>query len=111
MKQDPEHTYSTDELTGDKILEGHEYDGIKELDNRLPKWWLGLFYITIIFSVIYFLRYHVLKTGNLQEAEYQKELADAAERMESELGCDDIGCMCETVRAALAAFRSAIEVK
>jgi len=80
MKQDPEHTYSTDELTGDKILEGHDYDGIKELDNRLPKWWLGLFYITIIFAVIYFLRYHVLKTGDLQEAEYQKELADAAEK-------------------------------
>lgn len=39
------------------------------------------------------------------------DLADAADRMESELGCDDIGCMCETVRNTLAAFRSAIEVK
>ena len=31
-----------DELTGDKILSGHEYDDIKELDNRLPRWWLWL---------------------------------------------------------------------
>jgi len=80
MKQDPEHTFAKDELTGDKLLEGHEYDGIQELDNRLPKWWLGLFYITIIFSIIYFLRYHVLKTGDLQAQEYEKEMAAASEK-------------------------------
>ena len=69
MKQDPYKDLELDELTGDKLLSGHEYDGIKELDNQLPKWWLGLFYITIIFSVIYVLRFHVLKTGDLQQAE------------------------------------------
>jgi cytochrome c oxidase cbb3-type subunit 3 len=80
MKQDPEHTIVQDELTGEKLLDGHEYDGIKELDNRLPKWWLGLFYLTIIFSAIYVLRYHVLKTGDLQAQEYEKEMAEAAEK-------------------------------
>ena len=80
MKQDPYKDLDLDELTGDKLLSGHEYDGIKELDNQLPKWWLGLFYITIIFSVIYVLRFHVLKTGDLQQAEYQKEMASAAEK-------------------------------
>jgi len=83
MKQDPEHTYTKDELTGDKLLEGHEYDGIMELDNKLPKWWLGLFYITIIFSVIYVLRYHVLKTADLQAMEYEKEIAAAEDKYKS----------------------------
>ena len=67
-----------DELTGDKLLSGHEYDGIRELDNRLPKWWLWLFYITIIFSAIYGLRYHFLGWGDLQEEEYAKEMAEAS---------------------------------
>lgn len=80
MKEDPDHTYIKDELTGDNILAGHEYDGIMELDNRLPKWWLGLFYITIIFAVIYTLRYHVLKTADLQDMEYDKEVSAAEEK-------------------------------
>ena len=31
-----------DELTGEKILAGHEYDNIRELDNNLPRWWVWL---------------------------------------------------------------------
>jgi len=31
----------------------HNYDGIKELDNDLPPWWLYGFYATMIFGVIY----------------------------------------------------------
>ena len=41
------------------ILLDHEADGIKELDNQLPRWWVWLFYITIIFSAIYMVYYHV----------------------------------------------------
>ena len=78
MEPNEHNIIEKDELTGDKILAGHEYDGIKELDNRLPKWWLGLFYITIIIAAIYFLRYHVLKTAPLQEEEYTEEVAAAA---------------------------------
>jgi cytochrome c oxidase cbb3-type subunit 3 len=40
---------------------GHDYDGIRELDNRLPPWWLYGFYLCIIFAVIYLWRYHVSK--------------------------------------------------
>lgn len=44
----------------DKLIEDHEYDGIQELDNPLPGWWLMTFYITIVFSVVYFIYYQVL---------------------------------------------------
>jgi cytochrome c oxidase cbb3-type subunit 3 len=37
----------------------HEYDGIRELDNVLPPWWVWMFYTTIIFSVIYLIHYHI----------------------------------------------------
>ncbi|MBX7136929.1 MAG: c-type cytochrome [Oligoflexia bacterium] len=34
-------------------LRGHNFDGIEEYDNSLPRWWVWLFIITIVFSVIY----------------------------------------------------------
>jgi cytochrome c oxidase cbb3-type subunit 3 len=77
-----------DELTGDVILSGHEYDGIKELDNRLPRWWVWLFIITIVFAGVYMVRYHVLGFGPLQEEEYQQELAEAAEKYQRPEGED-----------------------
>ena len=36
---------------------GHKWDGIEELNNPLPKWWLGLFIITILFSGLYLVLY------------------------------------------------------
>lgn len=59
------------------ILMDHEYDGIRELDNNLPPWWVWGFYVTIAFSVIYLLNYHFFKTGDLQEVAYKKEVAQA----------------------------------
>ena len=60
----------------DEIILDHNYDGIKELDNSLPPWWLYLFYATMIFGVIYLVRYHVLD-GDTPEMEYQKAVAQA----------------------------------
>ncbi|MEA3479532.1 MAG: cbb3-type cytochrome c oxidase N-terminal domain-containing protein, partial [Bacteroidota bacterium] len=77
MEPNQASQFEQDELTGDKILSGHDYDGIKELDNDLPKWWVWLFYITIIFAVIYMLNFHVLGWGNSQADEYNAEMAAA----------------------------------
>ena len=49
---------------------GHEYDGIRELDNSLPPWWLWLFYGTIIWAAVYLWYYHVSDRGLNQEQEY-----------------------------------------
>lgn len=59
----------------DPLLLDHEADGIRELDNNLPRWWVWLFYLTIAFSVFYMMYFHVLKAGDLQIAEYEKERA------------------------------------
>jgi len=59
------------------ILLDHDYDGIKELDNNLPPWWKYGFYLTIVVAVIYIFHYHINGSGDLQIAEYDKEIAKA----------------------------------
>lgn len=59
---------------------GHDYDGIRELDNRLPPWWLYGFYLCIMVAGIYLYRYHVAHTAPLP----QEELQIAMNRAETE---------------------------
>ena len=56
------------------LLLDHEYDGIRELDNQLPRWWVWLFNLTIVFSVLYLLHYHVLGWGKGMVQEYEEEM-------------------------------------
>jgi len=67
----------------DELL-SHQYDGIREYDNALPKWWLYGFYFTIVFSIVYTINYHVLPTPLWGRpgmvAEYQAEV-ESAERL------------------------------
>jgi cytochrome c oxidase cbb3-type subunit 3 len=59
-----------------EIVLDHNYDGIRELDNKLPPWWTSLFYITIVFAVVYFVYYEVFD-GPTQIDEYETEVAIA----------------------------------
>lgn len=70
-------------LTGNKPIEeekeiilDHNYDGIRELDNNLPPWWVYMFYATIVFGIIYLARFHVFD-GYTQDMEYEQEVAEA----------------------------------
>ncbi len=68
----------------DTIILDHNYDGIKELDNRLPPWWIYGFYLTIVFAVVYLIRFHVV--GDYTQAEeYQREVAQAKVEIEAYL--------------------------
>src|SRR5688500_17322134 len=67
----------------DPLLLEHEADGIRELDNNLPRWWVWLFHLSIAYSAFYMVYYHVLEAGDLQFAEYEKEHA-VGEKIKSE---------------------------
>jgi len=67
-------------LTEAELLLDHDYDGIRELDNRLPGWWVWLFYLTTIFAGFYLTWFHVLHKGHSSHYAYELEVAQA-ERM------------------------------
>ena len=59
------------------IMLDHDFDGIKELDNKIPPWWNALFYGAIVFAIIYMIDYHIIGDGNVQINEYNKEVQAA----------------------------------
>ena len=59
-----------------EIILDHNYDGIKELDNDLPPWWKYMFYASIVFAIVYMVRFQVFNDYN-QVEEYQTEVAEA----------------------------------
>jgi cytochrome c oxidase cbb3-type subunit 3 len=64
---------------------GHEFDGIEEYDNPLPKWWMHMFLGTIIFGLIYLALYPGLGTfkgllGWTSTNQWEKEVDEAQEK-------------------------------
>lgn len=59
------------------VMLDHDYDGIRELDNSLPPWWVWGFYITIIWAFVYLIHYHVFHTGPSSSEEYAQSLETA----------------------------------
>lgn len=52
-----------------------EHDGIQEQDNKLPRWWVLLFQLSIVFGFLYMMWYHVLGVGRGQEKKYEDMMA------------------------------------
>jgi cytochrome c oxidase cbb3-type subunit 3 len=61
------------EKEGDILLE-HAHDGIRELDNRLPPWWVNMFIMTIIWAGGYMYYYHFGGSGPSSSEEYKTEM-------------------------------------
>jgi cytochrome c oxidase cbb3-type subunit 3 len=68
---------SDDKIEKELELPGHSYDGIEELDNPLPGWWLWTFLFTIIFAFHYFIHYELGGGPSLKQ-----ELASAMNELE-----------------------------
>ena len=63
----------------------HDFDGISELDNPPPPWFMYLFYTTILFGVVYMVRYQWTGQGLRQEQEYAVEMKAAAAKEQAML--------------------------
>ena len=60
------------------IMFDHDFDGIKELDSKIPPWFAWLFIITIIFAAYYMIDYHVIGSGQVMQEEYSAEVRAAS---------------------------------
>jgi len=63
-----------------EIILDHDFDGIRELDNNLPPWWIYGFYLTIVFAFAYLTYYHVFN-GDTQKEEYLAEITLAKQQI------------------------------
>ena len=59
------------------VMLDHDYDGIRELDNRMPPWLQYIFVVSVVTAVLYILVYHVYNIGKLPLEEYATELQRA----------------------------------
>jgi len=62
----------------DQLLD-HEYDGIREYDNPLPRWWVWIFAGSFWFSVAYYFHYHLSHNGESVSAAYEADMQEARE--------------------------------
>jgi cytochrome c oxidase cbb3-type subunit 3 len=61
-------------LPGEQLLD-HEYDGIREADNPLPRWWVMMFVISVVFAVVYVPVVHVFNFLPQQELRNNQAMA------------------------------------
>ena len=60
----------------DHLLE-HNYDGIQEFDNPMPRWWVYIFWATIVFSILYYFNVPGIGIGKGRIANYNETMAAA----------------------------------
>jgi len=71
------------------LLEGHEYDGVEEYDNPMPRWWVWIFWGTFYFAICYVLWFHVFMRGVPIVAEYEADMGRfRAEVAKREMGSE-----------------------
>lgn len=76
-KPSPEHAPPPTDAQ-DQLLD-HEYDGIREYDNPLPRWWVWIFAGSFWFSVAYYFHYHLSHNGQSVSAAYEVDMQEARE--------------------------------
>ena len=66
------------------VMLDHNYDGIRELDNVLPPWWVYLFYGCVVFAIVYLVRFHIVGDYT-QKEEYEMAMNEAQKEHEAYL--------------------------
>ncbi len=113
-----------DQLSGTETT-GHEWDGIRELDNPLPRWWLWIFYACVVWSIGYYIAYPAIPLvssytkgmlGYSSRAEVQKDVMAAKEAQAEHLAAldaaslEEIRTKPELLEFAMAGGKSAFNV-
>lgn len=113
-----------DQLSGTETT-GHEWDGIRELDNPLPRWWLWIFYACVVWSIGYYIAYPAIPLvssytkgmlGYSSRAEVQKDVMAAKEAQAKHLAAldaaslEEIRTKPELLEFAMAGGKSAFNV-
>ncbi|MBO6518498.1 MAG: cytochrome-c oxidase, cbb3-type subunit III [Rhodospirillales bacterium] len=113
-----------DQLSGIETT-GHEWDGIRELDNPLPRWWLWIFYACVVWSIGYYIAYPAIPLvssytkgmlGYSSRAEVHKEVAAAKAAQADQLqaiadaSLEEIRTKPELLEFAMAGGKSAFNV-
>ncbi len=65
----------------EEVMTDHDYDGIRELDNVLPPWWLYGFYITILIGIFYYVQVFTNSEEYSQEKEYAADVKRGKEEV------------------------------
>jgi cytochrome c oxidase cbb3-type subunit III len=94
--QDHENTV-IDAVTGTATT-GHDWDGIKELNTPLPRWWLNVFYITIVWAIGYWIVYPAWPLVS----DYSRGVLGYASRTEIELSLAELRAQRAAQAAGLA---------
>jgi len=98
------------------MMADHDYDGIRELDNPPPPWFMFLFYGTVVFAIVYMTGFQWTGAWPTQEEEYLAEVEQAAimreaALAEAEASIDENTVVASTEAADIAAGKSIFEGK
>ena len=90
----------------DHLLD-HTYDGIQEFDNPMPRGWVYIFWATIVFSLLYWLNVPGVGNGKGRIANYNRDMAAAADAAARRQASEPAGATPEQL-AALASDPAAV---
>jgi cytochrome c oxidase cbb3-type subunit 3 len=87
-----------DQNDKDHLLD-HNYDGIQEFDNPMPRWWVYIFWATIVFAVLYWVNVPGVGVGKGQIADYDRDMAAAAAAAAKQRATEPAGASPEQLMA------------
>lgn len=90
-------------MSGEKSKVHAVFDGIEEEDNKMPFWWLGILYVTIVFAFGYWFVFHTTHTAQSTREEYAVFAAEQAKKLAAQNPASDEALV------ALAAQQAALE--